>query len=256
MASQSEDTYLLHFVGVLRRLWFVVLACTIVVLGVALALSLSAPKEYSAKAEILFREVPYSQLLFGSSALPTPNPNRQAATNLKLVALEVVSERSGRALGVSSASVRNAISVAPQGEADLVSVTGTWHSAAFAARVANTYVEQFIALRREAEQGQFREAQRVIERQIEQLTPAQRRSAFDQSLQEHVNQLRVLTSVQTGGAELVSSAVAPSEPSSPAPKRDAILGLLLGLVLGIGLALLIDSFKRQLRVLSPSLDAS
>lgn len=256
MASQTEDTYLRHFVGVLRRRWPIVLGCTVVVVGVALALSLSQPKEYSSKAEILFREVPYGQLIFGSSALPVPNPNRQAATNLKLVALEEVSQRTGQVLGISSAAVRNAISVAPQGEADLVSVTGTWHSAAFAARLANTYVQQYIALRREAEQDKFREAQHVIGRQIEQLTPAQRRSPFEKSLQEHANQLRVLTALQTGGAELASSAVAPSGPSAPAPKRDAILGLLLGLVLGTGLALLVDSFRRQVGVLSPSLDAS
>jgi uncharacterized protein involved in exopolysaccharide biosynthesis len=256
MTQQAGDTYSRHLTDVVRRLWFVVLACTLIVLGISLALSLSQHKEYSAKAEILFREIPYDQILFGSSALPVPNPNRQAATNLKLVGLEAVSQRTGKVLGLSGGAVRKDISVSPQGEANIVSVTGTADSAAFAAKLANTYVRQYVGLRREVEQAQLRGAQRVLERQIAGVPQAARNGPFEQTLEKRAQQLHVLAALQNGGAEMASSAVPPGGPSAPTPKRDAILGLLLGLVLGVGLALTIDGIRSRERVLAPSLDAS
>ncbi len=235
------------FTGALRRRWLVVLACVLVTTGVALLISLQAEKEYSAKAEVLFSETHYDQVLFGSSAPPAPDANRQAATNLKLVDLEAVSERVGRKLGVSSGEVREAIAVAPQGESDLISVTATWSEAQFAAELANTYVRQYISLSRDAEQTQLNEAQRVVETQVDAMSASEQEGPDGELLRSRANQLSVLAALQNGGAELASAAVAPSEPSSPNHKRDVILGLVLGLLFGIGLALLIDRLDRRLR---------
>ncbi|HEV7481962.1 MAG TPA: hypothetical protein VGO13_02560 [Solirubrobacterales bacterium] len=244
---QGEGTYMTFFIGALRRRWLVVLACLLVTAGVALLISLQASKEYSAKAEVLFSETHYDQVLFGSSAPPAPDANRQAATNLKLVDLEAVSERTGRRLGISSGEVREAIAVAPQGESDLISVTATWSDADFAAELANTYVRQYIGLSRAAEQAQLRQAQRVVEAQVEAMSAFEREGADGELLESRANQLRVLAALQTGGAELASAAVPPGEPSSPNHKRDLLLGVALGLLFGIGLALLIDRLDRRPR---------
>lgn len=243
----SEETYLTFFASALRRRWMVVLACVVVVPAVALLISQQGSKEYSAKAEVLFGETHYEQVLFGSSSIPAPDPTRQAATNLKLVDLEAVSKRVGSELGVSSSQVREAISVAPQGETDLVSVTATWGDPNFAARLANAYVRQYIVLSRGAEQAKLRQAQRTVEQQLEEMSSTEVESAEGSALQARANQLRVLAALQTGNAELVTAAVPPSEASSPKPKRDVALGVVLGLLLGLGLALLIERFDRRLR---------
>ncbi|HEY3827973.1 MAG TPA: hypothetical protein VGL57_02135 [Solirubrobacteraceae bacterium] len=247
MTPPTEDSYLALFARALRRWWPVVLACVIVAPGVAFTIAHRAAKEYSAKAEVLFRETHYEQLLFGSSSIPAPDPVRQAATNLKLVDLEAVSRRVGKRLGVSASAVREAISVAPQGEADIASVTATWGKASFAAALANTYVRQYIALSRAAEELHLQEAQRVVEAEVARMAPAERDSVAGHSLQDRASQLGTLAALQTGGAELASPAVAPSEPFAPNPKRDVILGIFLGLVLAIGLALLLDRLDRRLR---------
>jgi len=62
-----------------------------------------------------------------------------------------------------------------------------------------------------------------------------------------MEQLRTLASLQTGNAELVQPANRPRTPSSPKPMRAAILGLIAGLVLAIGLAILLDRLDRRLR---------
>jgi len=247
MNESAGDTYLPHLVGALRRRWLLVLVCAIAAPAVALALALTAQKQYAAKAEILFNAPRFDQTLFGSSGGTAQDPTRDAATNLRLVDLRAVSVRTGRALGLPTDQVAGAVAVSAEGDANLASVTATWSDPAFAARLADTYVEQYIAFRRDAQRGQLRNARVVVEHQLERLTPAQRASTDGQALQDRANQLQILAALQTGDAELVSPAGVPHLPSSPRPKRDAVLGLMLGLMLGLGLALLRDRSDRRLR---------
>ena len=53
--------------------------------------------------------------------------------------------------------------------------------------------------------------------------------------------------VQTGNAELVQAAEVPLTPSSPNKRRNAMMGVLVGLLLGIALAFLLDRLDRRLR---------
>ena len=46
--------------------------------------------------------------------------------------------------------------------------------------------------------------------------------------------------VSQTGPTVINSAVVPSSPTSPKPVRNAILGLLVGLIVGVGLAFLVD----------------
>jgi capsular exopolysaccharide synthesis family protein len=57
----------------------------------------------------------------------------------------------------------------------------------------------------------------------------------------------VLASLQTGNAELVQPAELPTSPSSPKPLRNGLIGALLGLLLGIGLAFLFERLNRSLQ---------
>jgi capsular exopolysaccharide synthesis family protein len=247
MSQPDGDTYLLYLLGALRRRWLIVVVCALAVPGVALAISLSQSEEYQAKAELLFQDARFDQALFGANQTPGTDPAREAATNLKLVNLDAISDRTGRKLGISPADVRDATEVAADGNANLASITATWGDPRFAARMADTYARQFIAFRRSAQRAKLRSAQGVVERQLARLTPAERASGDAQSLEDRANQLRILAALQTGDAELVSPAGIPSDPSSPRPRREALLGLVLGLVLGSGLALLVDRLDRRMR---------
>jgi succinoglycan biosynthesis transport protein ExoP len=247
MNEASGDTYLPYLVGALRRRWLIVLVCAVVAPAIAVALSLGQEKQYAAKADILFNAPRFDETLFGNGSSNAPDPSRDTATNLRLVDLRAVSVRTGRALGLPTQQVADAVTVAPEGDANLASVTAKWSDPRFAARLADTYVHQYIEFRRGAEQALLRKARLVVESQLAQLTPEERASTDGQTLQDRVNQLQILAALQTGDAELVSPAGVPGDPSSPRPKRDAALGLVLGLLLGVGLALLRDRFDQRVR---------
>ena len=54
-------------------------------------------------------------------------------------------------------------------------------------------------------------------------------------LQDALQKLLALEAVQTGDAQVADRASVPSSASSPLPKRDAVLGAVFGLILGVAL---------------------
>src|SRR5207248_3878073 len=113
----------------------------------------SQSKEYSASASLLFRNPGFDQQLIGAPVLPTADPQREAATNLRLVSLEVVAARTARRLGhgLTPSAVSAAVNVSADGQSDVVSVTATDHSPTFATTLANSFAQQFIIFRRNAD---------------------------------------------------------------------------------------------------------
>jgi receptor protein-tyrosine kinase len=248
--QREEQAAPLVVLRMLRRRIGVVLLCAVLVPAAALAFSLSQQKQYSATASLLFRDPQLDQKLFGASVFPPSNdPAREAATNAKLASLDVVSARTAKAVGgkLTTGDVASEITVAPAGQSDVVSITATDPNPAFAARLANVFAQQFIAFRRDADRSKISSAQQLVTQQLKRLTPAERNAPQGTALQQRGEQLQILAALQTGNAELVQPANAPSAPSSPRTKRNVILGLLFGLMMGGGLAVLLERLDRRLK---------
>jgi polysaccharide biosynthesis transport protein len=243
---------------VLRRRIGVVLACLVLVPAAALAVSLSQEKQYSASASLLFRDPQFDQKLFGSTVFSRQvDPAREAATNVKLVSLDVVAARTARALGggVQQGTIQGKVQVAGEGQSDVVSITATDPDPAYAARIANTFAQEYIAFRRESDRSKISAAQKLVQDQLERLPATERSGEQASSLRERAEQLQILASLQTGNAELVQPARAPSAPSSPKPVRNTAFGVLFGLLLGLGLAVLLERLDRRLKDPSEIADA-
>src|SRR6202042_1109190 len=81
----------------------------------------------------------------------------------------------------------------------------------------------------------------------EELEPDERGGTQEQALKRQLDQLQLNQALQTGGAELVQKASPPGEPSSPDTKKNVILGLVIGILLGFGLAVLLERMDRRIR---------
>lgn len=246
-SNRSAD--LERVIAILRRRAGLILLCLVVTTVAAVGFSLLQQKQYSASASLLFRNPGFAEDLFGSGAAATvPSPTREAATNAKLVGLHVVAERTARRLrGLSSEEISGMVSVASEGEAELVSVTATSPDPAQAKRVANEFARQFIAFRAGADKSRLLQAKQLAEGEFRRLSPRQQTEARGQALSRGAEKLGILASLQTGNAELVQPAGLPTSPSSPKPRRNGILGAILGLLFGIGLAFLFERLDRRLR---------
>jgi capsular exopolysaccharide synthesis family protein len=249
-ARGREGLSLQHLIRRLRRRWVVIAACAILTPIAAFVYSSTQTDEYQTSATLLFRASNPAMELFPDRGTPVVgDPARTAATNVGLVSLNTVAGRTSRRLKgtVSPASVAASIAVTSEGESDLVSVTATAERPDVAARLANTFGEEYIAFRRDADRRQILDGRARARQRLSQLTDVERASAQGRELQKEVGQLETLAALQTGNAELVQRAGVPTAPSSPTPKRDAILGLIGGLALGIALAFLLDLLDARIK---------
>ena len=112
--------------GLFRRAPLIV-ACTLLTAGAALVFSLLQTKQYTADASLLFRDPGFDQRIFGSSVAQAPDPTREAATNITLVSLEAVADRTAAALGggLTGDEISNKVSVQSEGQSDVASIQAT-----------------------------------------------------------------------------------------------------------------------------------
>lgn len=247
-SQQSEPSWLHSALLAVRRHTAVVLVCLLGVPIVVLAYSLSQTKQYSASATLLFREPSFSENFGNQPIFPaSSDPTRDASTNFGLVALPGVAVQTARALTVPPNLVSGHISLQPQGQSNLLSVTVTETDPRLAARVANELCRQYIQGRQIADRSIIQHAVTRLRQQFNSLSPAQRTTPRGLQLTNSLNQLSTLAALQTGNAELAQQAVPPSSPSSPRTVRNTALGLVVGAILGLGLALLLNFLDQRLR---------
>jgi len=251
--GQSRELEATSLLGILRPLYQrlpVVLAAIAVLGGGALAYSLLTPERYTGTAKLLFRDPGFDQKLFGSTVLaPSQDPAREAATNVALVGLDTISIRAAEALDgrLTPSQIRDKVEVLAKGQSNVVVVLATDRSRWFAAALANTIAEQYIAFRLDADRSKINQAATLVRRRLQELSAEERGGEAGRSLRSQIEELELLASLQTGNAELVQPAIPPRSASSPKPVRNTLIGLFAGLVLGIGLALALDRLDRRIR---------
>jgi len=235
---------------VLRRRWLLIALCTVLLPAAAVAFSHTQEKQYTARAGLLFRDPGFAETLFGSSVLiPSNDANRDAATNTDLLNQPIVAAATARALGggISSDRIQNEVSASSQGQSDIVEVTATDHNPGLAARIANTYAQQFIALRQAADRQKINEGEQLLLQDYQGLSPVERQGPRGTDLRGRIDKLQALASIQTGNAELTQPADVPTSPTSPKPVRNGVLGALLGLLVGVGAAFVVERLDRRIR---------
>jgi capsular exopolysaccharide synthesis family protein len=234
--------------GLLRRAPLIV-ACTLLTAAAALIFSLAQTKQYTADATLLFRDPGFDQRIFGSSDVAAPDPTREAATNITLVSLDAVADRTAADLGggVTGDEVSNKVSVESQGQADVASINATDPNPEFAATLANAFAQNYISFRRAADRRKVQQARALVTADFNRLPPAEQQGSEGQSLQRQISRLSTLEALQTGNAELVQHATVPTSPSSPKTVRNTALAWILGLFLGVALAALWERLDRRLR---------
>lgn len=246
----SEPPALKRFLGIAKRNRWLLLICFIAVPAAALAYSLHQTKEYTASASLVFRSSPIENSLFNFATPSNPEPLRETSTNLQLVSVQQVAERTVKALdksGLTAEDVLASVNVSPAGESELATVSATADDPDFAAKLANTVAKQYILFSKHANEEKIDTAQGLIEEKLIGLSQAEREGPAGEELEAKIRQLSALSAVQTGDAELAQAATPPSAPSSPKTTRNVALGIVLGLVLGLGLAMLREQFDRRIR---------
>jgi receptor protein-tyrosine kinase len=143
--------------------------------------------------------------------------------------------RSSLHLASASSAVGALITVTPQEQSNILTITGMGESPDEAARIANAFAQALLAERTERLQRQLH---RVVASLTSRLRAIGNRPGNSEAaaLSSRIADYRALYGETDPTLELVSAAVPPSAPTSPRPLLSVVVAGVVGLLLGIGIA--------------------
>lgn len=245
--STAPETTLGALLGALRRRWYVLLLCLVLFPAAALLFTSSQQKEYSAESRVLL-----SNQSLARSLTDTPDPDlrndrdRIAQTQIELAQLPTVAVRVLRraeAEGLTSDDFLANATVETVGKTDLLSLTVIDGDPDRAVRLANAWAIEYTAYRARLDTTYVARTLREVNDRLEKLPED---SDLRDSLEEKAQELRTLQTLQTSGSLVVRRATEATQ-IAPQPARAASLALILGLIVGLGLVLLLDSLDTRRR---------
>lgn len=198
---------------------------------------------------LVFNNNQLGQQAAGLSVVPTGNQQAQQSTDPKLVELGDMAARTAYSLGrgLTAEKVRSGMSVSAQGESNIVNVSATAPSPTLAAEIANTYTNLFVSEQQNSNHKYYASVLVLVNKQLAALSPNEKAGTAGLALRARAQSLGVLAELHNGNVQVAQAATTPTSPSSPKVSRNTALGAVLGLLLGLGIAFLLERFDRRIR---------
>jgi polysaccharide biosynthesis transport protein len=220
----------------LRRRYVVIVAATLGVAAAALALTLRTEKAYEASSSVLIA-TPDS----GAPELVSESSAREVAANIELLELRPVKDRVNERL---EEPFNGSIEVTTGEQSSLATITISASEPERAARVANVWAQEYVALRRELARGRIAEQRAVLRDALAVLPPGSGERA--RVLRERLDALS-LARIAPTGVRQIDRAEPPAEAFSPKPVQNTLIGAMVGLALGLALAIALERHDRRIR---------
>jgi succinoglycan biosynthesis transport protein ExoP len=263
--AEGQEVDLRRWLSGVARRKALVLALVVGLVGAALLLSAMQTPVYRAEAQILIQPGASESLFDSQGSSVQPNADVRIDTEIQVLkgkpVQAAVAEKLGAVPDVGAHRVAKTLIVE-------LAVEST--SAKRATTVVNEYATTYIDMRRAQETddvlGAGAQVSLKISDQQAQLDQLDRRIADAPSAQkagltaerdsvarqqalfkQRLDELQVEAALKSGGAQLVAAATQPTSPVRPTPVRNAILALVVGALLGVGLASLLEYLDDRIR---------
>jgi capsular exopolysaccharide synthesis family protein len=246
----TREQTLADYFAVVRRYKVLIVLAALIVPVVAYLYSAQQPKVFRASSEVLLNRDELGSVITG---LPTANtvsdPERYARTQAALARVPAVAqlalERSGTQ-GMAPFELLDSSEVTPRADTDLLVFAVHHGDHDVAAALATAYAYAFTKYKLQMDTTSLIRARQELQKRLVEL---RRQGATDTTTyRELVQQSQNLQTLEI--LQVPASVVREARGSgqiAPTPKRNAMLGVMLGLMIGIGGAFLMNALDRRIR---------
>ena len=256
------------------RVWIVLLAGAVVA-GTVLVISLFMTPTYEGEATVLLTQQNTGAMLLGSPQqyLSDLALQREVQTQVNVMQSRGLLEKVIVALKLDATpnELRDKVNVRFDGQTDVVTITVTDDSAERAAQIANALAATYVVWSQDRQRSSIQAAATDVESRLAtaqvQIVEAQKRIAAGDSsgarqvelkaandlygtLAEQLAQLKINEQLATGSGSVLSTASPNPVPVSPKPVRNSALGLVMGLILGLGIAFVAETLDNTIKTSS------
>jgi capsular exopolysaccharide synthesis family protein len=251
----AEGTVDLHafLATIIRRKWLV-LGVTQLAIVLAALYSFNRTPIYTSQADLLVRPILTNPL--------EGNPLEQISlqTEIRIVTSSVVADLARETMGpeYSVEELAGSVSVSAPQDAQILEITFSDPSAGRSRQGAQAFADAYLEFKSEQAIDSIARQTSTLQSEIDLLNQevsqlnrqiatlprrtaawadaVDRRSAFETTRLSLQNQLATLSTLSIDPGQVIQPALLPSSPSSPKHRLDVLLGLIIGLVGGVGLA--------------------
>ncbi|MEV6343486.1 Wzz/FepE/Etk N-terminal domain-containing protein [Actinoplanes sp. NPDC051851] len=265
-ASRPPSSDVAHYLGAIRRHWWIALAATVAGLGAGAVTAVAATKVYESSSSVLVQSVDQDVNAQGGRTKGTVNLDTEA----QLVGSGAVAAKAAELLRtqVSPIELAHSVSVRVPANTTVLVITFQADTPAKAQAGSHAFAEAYLRNREETARSQLDRQTASLNLKVRQLTTAltsinaklaiaKRGSAIESNLlslrnnsQNQLNnlsgKLNELTTTTVGGGSIISDARLPDAPSSPNTMLDIATGAMIGLLVGLAMAYLRERFDRRL----------
>jgi succinoglycan biosynthesis transport protein ExoP len=238
------------YLRILRRRKWIVIPGALIAPLLAIVLALREPTLYEASAQVLVNRANLAANLAGVDDPTQLDSPRILSTETQLARVPSIAQQAVEAVGIpgrTGSDLLGASSVSQADENDVLTFSVTDNDPKLAAALATEYANQFVDYRLELDRELLDRAHESVVQRIAELEAAgDTDSSLYSRLVESRDRLLTMETLLTPRAELIRPATGAGRIPNHVP-RDALLGLMLGLISSIGLALLIDALDSRIR---------
>lgn len=241
-AFAASETGAGRYLQALTRHWVLIVTLVVLAGTSATVATLTATKRYSATSDLLIRPLPANDTAhqgFNSLFLQTLDGSSAVVTAARFLSSPAIKRPCVAALPPGARGAK--ISLTPIGQADVISVQASASSAQRTANAANGFAACAVQNRTKAYQVELQSHIKQIKQRISLIPTATRQGNFEYaSLQQSLATYVSALGSPNPTISVLSQAEIPGAPVWPRPKFALAASLLIGLLLGVGVAFLIE----------------
>jgi Mrp family chromosome partitioning ATPase/capsular polysaccharide biosynthesis protein len=248
--STDHGTTLHQYLEVVRRRKWIILSITLLAAVLAFLHAVQQTPQYEASAKVLLSRTNLANSLTG---VQDPNiffdDQTLVKTQAEFARAPEIADRVVTKLGLDTSPgellAHSSVSTSPSSDILTFSVSNS--DPDLAAKEATEYARQYTSYRHERDTAALKSAREEVRRRIDQLAAGgETQGPLYASLVRQEQRLQTMEALQTSNATVIQTADSASK-VSPTPVSDTVKGFFLGLILGLGVAFLVEGLDTRLR---------